>query len=101
MGTWLFIPSWLIIYVFWIWPVRPKKYISDDSLIRKEIKRKEFIERRNKILSKFCCYCYCFTTNEQEQDQYNALHHEQQEEIMRAHRDSMNNHYDSDNRIVT
>eukprot|EP01084_Bolivina_argentea_P179801 310666_1 len=26
--TWLFMPSWLLIYIFWLWPIRPKYVIN-------------------------------------------------------------------------
>ena len=100
--TWLFIPSWLIIYVFWIWPVRPKKYVSDDSLRRRELKRQQNIEKRNEILNKICCYC--FTNNNDESispiSDYNQFNNDDNHNDHHNQHKSSMYHYDADNRII-
>eukprot|EP01084_Bolivina_argentea_P101959 182723_1 len=97
--TWLFIPSWLIIYVFWIWPIRPKKYVSDDSLIRRELQR----QKRQRMWNRMCCLCLCTQDQQQQQKQYSALQCDddalpvEQKEV--KHKASVN--YEADNRIVS
>ena len=56
--TWLFIPSWLIIYVFWIWPVRPRKFVSESSELRRRLKKHNHLRARNRCLNAMiCCEC--------------------------------------------
>lgn len=56
--TWLFIPSWLIIYVFWIWPVRPRKFVSESSEMRRRLKKQSTLRARNRWLNAVvCCEC--------------------------------------------
>lgn len=56
--TWLYIPSWLIIYVFWIWPNRPRKFVSESSEMRRRMKRLDHLRARNRCLNTvICCQC--------------------------------------------
>jgi len=51
--TWLFVPSWLICHVFWVWPCRPKKYQSESS----ELRRRARAQSRGRIARAMCCDC--------------------------------------------
>lgn len=86
----------MIIYVFWIWPVRPKKYISDDSMRRYQLKKIENMKRRNQILNKLCCYCFI---NENEDNYVNHLDEDENNQPQN-HRNSIYHHYETDNRLI-
>ena len=78
--AWLFIPSWLIVYVFWIWPPRPKKYVSDESLIRREAMRLKNAAQRRRILKKFCCCCPCVERGQEYGDEYDKFNRSRSDE---------------------
>ena len=99
--AWLFIPSWMIIYVFWTWPHRPKKYVSDDSMRRRELERMEYVEKRNKILNKICCYCFTSDNGSNYNHMMNGHngHNSDAIIIQQEHRSSVYK-YDADNRLI-